>query len=324
MAREERKGSPVDQLRAIPADLAGVVVLTALAAASTVVPVLSDSVLRALIVLPLVLILPGYAFVAALFPERDEADGAGIDLVERLALSIGLSIALVGFVGLAIGVSPLRLALGPILVGLCGTTIVCVVIAFERRRALPIERRYSLPWRPWIADARAVLFEPEDRTDIVLNVALALALVFALGAIGYGLASPQQGERFTEFYLLTETDDGEYVAEGYPQEFVAGEGQSLVIAIENHEHETVEYTVVVQLERVQDDRSTVTDREELDRFSRTLEDGESERIDHEVAPTTVGEDLRLVYLLYTEEPPEEPTRENAYRDLHVWIEVQEQ
>ena len=323
MARDERHSSPIDQLRAFPADLAGVTVLTALAAASTVVPLVSDSVLRAVFALFLVAFLPGYAFVAALFPEHGgDSDGEGIDLVERLALSIGLSIALVGFVGLTIGVSPLRLTLTPILLGLCGLTLVCVAIAAERRRALPPEERFSLPWKAWVATVRSVLFEPEDRTDVFLNVALVLALLFALGAIGFGLVSPQQGERFTEFYLLTETDDGEYVAEGYPQEFVAGEGQSLVVAIENHEHETVEYTVVVQLERVEDDRSTVTEREELDRFSTTLANGESERTDHEVAPTTTGEDLRLVYLLYTDEPPEEPTRENAYRDLHVWIEVE--
>ncbi len=37
----------------------------------------------------------------------------------------------------------------------------------------------------------------------------------------------------------------------------------------------------------------------------------SPRVDYEVTPTMTGEDLRLRFLLYDGEVPEEPTRENA-------------
>lgn len=47
-------------------------------------------ILRAIIGFLLVLFIPGYAFTWALFPKKDE-----IDIIERIALSIGLSISTV-------------------------------------------------------------------------------------------------------------------------------------------------------------------------------------------------------------------------------------
>jgi len=34
-----------------------------------------------------------------------------------------------------------------------------------------------------------------------------------------------------------------------------------------------------------------------------------------------GENLRVQYLLYRGDPPAEPTQENAYRSLHLWVDV---
>jgi len=47
-------------------------------------------VLRAIVGFLLVMFIPGYAFTFALFPKKDE-----IDIIERIALSIGLSISTV-------------------------------------------------------------------------------------------------------------------------------------------------------------------------------------------------------------------------------------
>jgi len=46
-------------------------------------------------------------------------------------------------------------------------------------------------------------------------------------------------------------------------------------------------------------------------------------MNHTVAPTLPGERLRLVYLLYKGDPPAEPTVENAYREVHLWVNVSE-
>ena len=47
-------------------------------------------ILRAIVGFLLVMFIPGYAFTFALFPKKDE-----IDIIERIALSIGLSISTV-------------------------------------------------------------------------------------------------------------------------------------------------------------------------------------------------------------------------------------
>jgi uncharacterized membrane protein len=40
-----------------------------------------------------------------------------------------------------------------------------------------------------------------------------------------------------------------------------------------------------------------------------------------VTPTLTGQRLRLAYLLYRGSPPPDPTVENAYREVHLWINV---
>lgn len=189
---------------------------------------------------------------------------------------------------------------------------------------LPTKESFSVQCREWSATVRAAIFKSDDQKDAALFVALALSTILVLGSIGFAVAVTPQDEQFSEFYILT-GDDGEFVADDYPDEFTQGESQSLVAGIENHEQETVNYTVVVQLERVEGEgRGTeVIEREELNRFETTLGHNETRHIEHDITPTIVGEELRLTYLLYDGKVPEEPTQENAYQNLHLWITVEE-
>lgn len=43
-----------------------------------------------------------------------------------------------------------------------------------------------------------------------------------------------------------------------------------------------------------------------------------------VSDELTGDDLRLVFLLYDGPVPDTPTRENAYRSVHLWVDVQPQ
>lgn len=74
-----------------------------------------------------VLFMPGYVTVEALFPKSRELDG-----IERFALSVGLSLALVPLVGLLLNYTPWGIRLNPIVVSLTILTIGLAMIALAR------------------------------------------------------------------------------------------------------------------------------------------------------------------------------------------------
>ena len=75
-----------------------------------------------------VLYLPGYALIQLLFPQRtSELDG-----LERFALSIGLSLALVPLIGLMLNYTPWGIRLGPVVASLSAFTVLCGVAAAAR------------------------------------------------------------------------------------------------------------------------------------------------------------------------------------------------
>ncbi len=353
-------------VRRLPADLAAVLAVVAAVNLAVFLPLVNGTPLRVVLGLPFVLFVPGYAFIAALFPEAgqsptDEPDPAGadtgetdadataetlqgvgdrgIDGIERVALSFGLSIAIVPLIGLVLNFTPWGIRLVPIMVATSGFTVCATWFAARRRWELPPEDRFHTPYRAWLDTARAELLAPESRTDAALNVLLVLSIVLAVSSVAYAVAVPKQGETFTEFYLLTEDEDGELVAADYPTEFVAGEGRELVVGIGNQEHEPVDYTVVVELQRVAFETATgessptasnrtanvttvrVVETEELRRFQTSLSHNDTREQPYTVRPTLVGEDMRLTFLLYRESPPENPSVDTAYRETHLWVDV---
>lgn len=330
-------------VRRLPVDLALVVAGTVLTNVTVLAPVVRETPLRVVLGLPFVLFLPGYAFIAALFPEAGEAPTAtdnaeeegtdsrlvdrGIDGIERVALSFGLSIAIVPLIGLVLNFTPWGIRLGPILLSVSGFTLIAVVVAQYRRERLPPEERFHVPFAAWIDTAVTEITEPADRTDAALNVLLAVSVILAVASVGYAVAVPPQGERFTEFYILTEDEDNELVAAEYATEFVVGESDSLVLGISNQEHREVEYTVLIELQRVEHVNNTTTrvlERSELQRFDVTLAHNETELRNLTITPDLAGEGLRLQFLLFDESQPVVSDREAAYRDLHLWINVTEQ
>jgi uncharacterized membrane protein len=211
------------------------------------------------------------------------------------------------------------------MVSLGGFTLLTAAVASYRRNELPADERFVVPYREWLATGRAELFHPDSRLDGALNVLLVVSLLVAIGSVGYAVAVPKPGESFSELYLLTEGADGELVADNYPQEFTAGESRSLYVGVGNHEHQQVNYTVVVELQNVTfaNNESQIHERERLSTFQTTLSHNETWHRNHTVEPTMLGERLRLTYFLYKGEAPPEPTIENAYQEVHLWVNVTE-
>jgi len=332
----------------MPADLGGVLIIVGLTVATIFVPGLRETPLRVLFGLAFVLFIPGYVFIAALFPEAHSpettetstdptagtvadtaaaitASEGGIDGIERVALSFGTSIAIVPLIGLVLNFTPWGIRLVPVVTGLVGFTVVTTWIAVRRRQQLPPDLRFAVPYRSWIQIARQELLEPDTRRDSVLNVLLICSLLLATASIGYAVAVPQQGESFSEFYLLTENDNGELVADNYPQEFSAGANQTLTVGIGNQEYEPTSYSVVVVAQEVQvENNSTqVLAQQQLHRFQTDLAHNETWQHQHTVSPTMTGDRIRLTYLLYRGSPPESPSTDTAYRELHLWVTVSE-
>jgi hypothetical protein len=81
-----------------------------------------------------VLFLPGYSFMRALFPTRVPIPTSKkeLDNVERIALSIGMSFALVPIVGLLLNYTPWGIRLTPITISLSTLTLIFATAAIAR------------------------------------------------------------------------------------------------------------------------------------------------------------------------------------------------
>jgi hypothetical protein len=100
-----------------------------------------------------VLWLPGYAFIKALFPQtlpfaRALAHSLGttekdLDIIERVALSLGMSIALVPIVGLLLNYTPWGIRLTPIVVSLTTLTLAFATTAIAREYQIRIKQDAS-------------------------------------------------------------------------------------------------------------------------------------------------------------------------------------
>jgi uncharacterized membrane protein len=304
------------------ADLVAVVALVLSALAATLLPFLAETPLRAVLGFAFVLLAPGYALVAALFPARPTADEDAPGGPARAALSVLSSVVLAAVVG---GSLSLTVGLGEptAVVALSAVTLLLAGVALSRRRALPPADRFDVPFRSWAGTVRTALTETETRGETAMNVLLVVVVVVAAAGVTYATAVPGNQERFTEFYLLTEDADGDLVATDYPTEFTVGEPRSQYVGLTNREGETVAYTVVVQLQRVgvTDDGVVVREREELRRFTPEVSADERWLENHTVTPTMAGDRLRLTYLLYRGAPPATPTVENANEFAYTWVNV---
>ena len=71
-----------------------------------------SNILRIILGLPFLLFFPGYTLVAALFTKKE-----GMGSIERVALSFGLSIAVVPLIGLILNYTPWGIRTEPVLYG---------------------------------------------------------------------------------------------------------------------------------------------------------------------------------------------------------------
>jgi len=247
--------------------------------------------LRIALGLPFVLFFPGYTLIAALFPKKDDLDG-----LERLALSFGLSIAVVPLVGLGLNYTPWGIRLTPVLVSLIIFILGISVIAFYRRNKISAENRFYPVW-----EINMMSWQGLSRLDKILSALLVLAVLFALGSIFYVVTTPKVGEKFTEFYILGTGGK----AEGYPRVIAVGEKGWVIIGVVNHEYAPVKYHIEVvedgYLKQKLSPIELIHDQKWEDKVSFSASESHK--------------NLKVEFLLYREGERE------PYRSLHLWVDI---
>ncbi|WP_396613401.1 DUF1616 domain-containing protein (plasmid) [Haloferax sp. S1W] len=291
----------------------------------------AGSPLRLLIALIAVLVFPGYVLSLVVFPLRTtDRDGSfgrhrseddwflpGLRKVERWAVAVGFSIALMPVYGFLIAITGLSYAVDLVVLVVLSVSAVFALLAFVRRHRLPSNTDISVPVRP--APIRVLRTLAGSRGKLPPStVVVTVTLMVAVATLVVGLTAPPESPAYTSASLLTAGPDGELVAEGYPHDLAPDERADLVLVLTNHERTTVEYTVIAQSQMVATD-GTVTERRHIDQFSVRLRDGETWERPHRIAPLMGGDRVRLVYLVYRGAPPSEPTIDNAYRSLTLWV-----
>jgi uncharacterized membrane protein len=279
----------------LPYDLLIVLIWTVLTSVFVLTPALSDTPVRTLLGIPMVLFIPGYVLIAALFPKKADLEG-----VERIALSFGLSIAVVPLLGLLLNFT-FGIRLVPILLSLCSYSTALTIIAAYRRETLPMEERFFVPFYKVYEILDREINTPKSRTDMVLTIILIFSIVLAAGMIYFVITTPRIGERFTEFYIL----DPSGKAENYPTEIKYNSPSKILVGVVNNEYAPLNYTMQVAL-----DKKVLTDT----RF--WLNHNETWEKNITFAPDKTGSNLKLEFWLFREDNFTAP-----YRQLHLWVNV---
>jgi uncharacterized membrane protein len=193
-----------------------------------------DETIRLIIGLPFLLFIPGYILIFALFPTKKT--DKGIDILERIALSFGLSLAIVTLIGLALNYTPQGIRLEPILLSIIFFIMSVGSIGVYRWIKTTLDERFTI-------SINILLPQSEHTLDKALLLLLITSIIIATASFIYIGITPPTAEKFTEFYLL----GSEGTAEKYLRNISVGENATVIVGIANHEYRTINYTVEVWL-----------------------------------------------------------------------------
>jgi len=285
-----------------PTDLKLLIGFVMLASVFVLLPPLSETPLRIVFGLPMVLFLPGYALIAALFPKKDD-----LDAIERIALSFGLSIAMVPLIGLILNYTPWGIRLVPSFGALYFFTLAMALIAIHRRESLG-DDAFRVDFRQMYESLKdEMVSEQDSKLDRALSLILIFMILASVVTLVYVVITPKQGEQFTEFYIL----GPEGMADNYDTQLVSGESIDVIVGIVNHEYEVVNYSLGIRI-----DNGSLEVPDAAAQIPLEHNETWEQRISY--TPEITGDEMKLQYLLFRDGNFSEP-----YRDLHLWINVSE-
>ncbi len=130
---------------------------------------------------------------------------------------------------------------------------------------------------------------------------LIIAVVSALGMLGYVIAAPRMEGKFTEFYIL----GGGGKAVDYPKELIVGGGGRVTVGIINREQEPATYRMEVVVDGDRESEVSLIELEHEEKWEGAVTFSLSEP----------GENTKVEFLLY------KGNQSEVYKSLHLWIDV---
>ena len=278
-----------------------------------------SSVLRIILGLPFLLFFPGYTLTAILFISKEGMDG-----VELIAISFGMSIAVVALIGFGLNYTSWGIRLEPVLYSIAAFIILMSLIALIKRAGL-------LKKTKLIAEFNLKLPGWEGSTlNKSLSILLIVSILGVIGLIGYTVVSPKVGEKFSEFYILGLNGK----AQDYPTDFIMENGQvthviygagaydtasvcgKVTLGIANYEQQKVTYSVII---KINDELVNMNyNGTSINRLKQIeLQPNEKWEQGISFAPQHIGDNQKVEFLLLKGD------KDILENPLHLWIKVRE-
>jgi len=293
---------------------------------------------RIILSIPIIIFIPGHLLICTLFPTKKT--DKGIDFTERIALSLGISLAIVPLLGIVLFYTVGGFELIPIILSLETFILIAGSLAI-------IRWFHTVPSNRFTITLNISIPKHENRIDKTLTVILVITAIIALSLFAYIAISPREPEKFTEFYYTTSGDNTKY-----PRYLEVGENTSITLGIANHEYKTIDYTIEAWLVNQTTTYNETSNKNEtvynnlwfMDKINITLEHkpvdlGENWEpqweYDYTFNITRLGE-FKLVFLLYTSQTSQynldtdyksiayekvDSDHTNSYRNIHLIISV---
>ena len=169
------------------------------------------------------------------------------------------------------------------------------LVAWLRLRRLEESERFKIEFQV----KRPASTKNKQRAALLAT--LIMSVVVSIGVLGYVLAMPEAGEKFTDFYVLG--PGGE--AADYPTEISVKEEAAVILGIANHERESSSYRIEIVVDG--------TGYGEVG--SINLENDEKWESLVIFSANHVGEDQKVEFILYRDGQME------AYNTIYLLINV---
>jgi uncharacterized membrane protein len=266
------------------------IVVAFLSIATLPLVVLTSGPARIVTALLAVVLFPGYSMTVALYPTNK------LGGVERVCLTIALSLAVVSLSGVALNYSPWGIRVIPATVTVLTMTLLATIAAFYRRSKVSREDRFSVS-----LDIHHDQWKLLPRFDKWLYGALAAVVLVSIVAGTLVIARPKRQQPFTDFYVL----GPEGRLESYPSKVKSGEQALVNLVVANREGQDQKYTVDVSW-----NGETVETLGPMEVLA-----GDEWSIPVTLKPSTVGNNQIVEFIL------KKNGMDDTYLLLRLWIDV---